>query len=346
MTITTVVGARPQFVKAAILSRAFKSAGIQERLVHTGQHYDSTLSDVFFSELEIPAPDVNLEVGSGTHALQTGLIMTRLDEVLGRNPTPDALLVYGDTNTTLASVLVASKRHIPVIHVEAGLRSHNRKMPEELNRLITDRLASILFCPTPASVALLLREGISDGVYLSGDVMYEATVRFAENAKDRFHDLSDGSFGIVTVHRAENTDDPDRLAGILQGLGMLDIPLLFPVHPRTMLRLSSIAMPDNVRKIEPLSYRTMLSLVRRASLVVTDSGGLQKEAIWLGTRCLTLRNETEWIESLKGGWNQLVGADPVLLKAAALELPAGNPPEFGFEDGRFASEHIVEALTR
>ncbi len=270
--------------------------------------------------------------------------MIRLENTLSIHARPDALLVYGDTNSTLAAALVASKQQIPVIHVESGLRSFNHHMPEELNRLITDRLSSTLFCPTPASVVQLNLEGISDGVHLSGDVMYEATLRYAEDSSDPFEEFSDSGFGIVTVHRADNTDNPGQLSGIIRGLGLLGYPLLFPVHPRTAIRLRGLTLPENIHTVEPVSYRTMLSLVRRADVVITDSGGLQKEALWLGTRCLTLRNETEWTETLGGGWNQLVGSDADRLLAADSERPAGAIPEFGFVGGQFASRHIVDIL--
>lgn len=270
--------------------------------------------------------------------------MIRLENTLSIHARPDALLVYGDTNSTLAAALVASKQQIPVIHVESGLRSFNHHMPEELNRLITDRLSSTLFCPTPASVVQLNLEGISDGVHLSGDVMYEATLRYAEDSSDPFEEFSDSGFGIVTVHRADNTDNPGQLSGIIRGLGLLGYPLLFPVHPRTAIRLRGLTLPENIHTVEPVSYRTMLSLVRRADVVITDSGGLQKEALWLGTRCLTLRNETEWTETLGGGWNQLVGSDADRLLAADSERSAGAIPEFGFVGGQFASRHIVDIL--
>ena len=332
MHIVTVVGARPQFVKAAPLRRALVDAGIRETLVHTGQHYDPEMSAVFFEELDLPDPDANLGTGSGTHAVQTGETMIRLEALLMQGPLPDGLIVYGDTNSTLAGALVAAKLGIPLIHVEAGLRSFNRRMPEEINRVVTDRLSSVLCCPTATSVRNLAAEGIMEGVHLTGDVMLDATRFFAEAAERRaplssVTNHAEGVYYAATVHRAGNTDDPERLAGIFEGLGRLDAPVVVPLHPRTQDCLSGISVPENVEITEPLSYLRMLTLVRCARAVLTDSGGLQKEAIWLGVPCITLREETEWVETLEGGWNRLAGADPARIAEAALMRPATPVPE-------------------
>ncbi len=334
MHIVTVVGARPQFVKAAPLRRALMDAGIRETLVHTGQHYDPEMSAVFFEELGLPDPDANLGTGSGTHAVQTGETMMRLEALLMQGPLPDWLMVYGDTNGTLAGALVAAKLGIPLVHVEAGLRSFNRRMPEEINRVVTDRLAAVLCCPTETSVRNLAAEGIVEGVHLTGDVMLDATRFFAEAAGRRaplssVTTHSSGAYYAATVHRAGNTDDPERLAGIFEGLGRLDVPVVVPLHPRTRDRLAGIAVPENVEVIEPLSYLRMLTLVRSARAVLTDSGGLQKEAVWLGVPCITLREETEWVETLEGGWNRLAGADPARIAEAAGMRPEPPAPGVG-----------------
>ncbi len=345
MKVITVVGARPQFVKAAVVSHALREAGIDEIIVHTGQHYDPLLSQAFFSELGLPEPDVNLGVGSGSHAVQTGTMMVGLEAILrDKMYESDAMIVFGDTNSTLAAAIVAAKAGLPIAHVEAGLRSFNRRMPEELNRLVTDSLSTWLFCPTRSSFEQLEGEGHSSGLHLTGDVMYEATLRFSIGAIDPYDAMSDRAFGVLTLHRAENTDDPVRLNSIMQGVGELNMPILFPVHPRTKNRLKGISLPANITMVDPVGYRSMLSLVRRAEVVLTDSGGLQKESVWLGTRCITLRDETEWVETLEGRWNQLVGADPEKIQAAVERSTQGPAPTFGYVDGRFASEYIVEVL--
>jgi UDP-GlcNAc3NAcA epimerase len=348
MTILSVVGARPQFVKAAVVSEAVRRAGINEVLVHTGQHYDAQMSDVFFDELGIPKPDVNLAVGSGSHAFQTGGMMTALEDLLLAGEAPDWVLVYGDTNSTLAAALVAAKLHIPVAHVEAGLRSFNRRMPEEINRIVTDRLSDLLFCPTQTAVGHLQKEGIEAGVMLSGDVMLDATRHFAALAAERVPlknvtYLEPGSYHVSTVHRAENTDNPARMAAILEGLGRLKKPVILPAHPRVRGLLKTV--PEGVIVRPPLSYLELLTLVRNADRVYTDSGGLQKEAVWLGRPCVTLRDETEWVETQQGGWNQVVGADAEAMGVAESQNPLGEPPVFGGPDGGgSASDFIAAAL--
>ncbi len=348
MRVCSVVGARPQFIKAAMVSRALAEAGIEEVLIHTGQHYDVNMDRVFFEELGLPMPRVHLGVGSGTHAEQTGRMMIRLEAALHEmRPAPDWVLVYGDTNSTLAGALVAAKLKLPLAHVEAGLRSFNRAMPEEINRVVADHLSQLLFAPTPTAVENLRREGITQGVYLTGDVMEEAVRCYADLARRRVPLASltthaPGSYYVATVHRAENTDDPVRLQNIFEGLGRLKLPVILPLHPRTRARLDgSIQVPANIERWEPVGYLAMLTLVQHARAVLTDSGGLQKEAVWLGVPCITLRDETEWVETLEGGWNQLVGADPDRIAAAVHRRPEG-PSTFCRDQS--ASRRIAELL--
>lgn len=333
MMVTTIVGARPQFVKAAAVSRELAAAGITETIVHTGQHYDPGMSRVFFDELNIPEPTVNLAVGSATQAVQTGSIMVALEQFIVERPRPRVVLVYGDTNSTLAAALVAAKLNIPVAHVEAGLRSFNRLMPEEINRIVTDRLSALLFCPTPTSVENLSSEGMTTGVHLTGDVMLDATRMFADAAASKLDSLSvcghpPETYCVATVHRAENTDDPERLRSIFDGLGRISGPVVVPLHPRTRSRISGITVPGNVEIRDPAGYLEMLTLVRHARMVLTDSGGLQKESLWLETPCITLRDETEWVETCEGGWNQVVGADADAIVAAAAQMPKLPVPSF------------------
>ena len=348
MTVLSVIGARPQFVKAAVVSHAIRGMGIKEILVHTGQHYDERMSQVFFDELGIPRPDVNLDVGSGSHAVQTGGMMTALESLIVEGKRPDWVLVYGDTNSTIAAALVAAKLHIPVAHVEAGLRSFNRRMPEEINRIVTDRLSRLLFCPTQTAVDHLASEGITEGVWMSGDVMLDATLHFAKMAAKRVPladvtDLTAGSYHISTVHRAENTDNPERMAAILTALGRLSKPVLLPAHPRVRKLLGDV--PPNIVVREPATYLELLTLVRNADRVFTDSGGLQKEAVWLGRPCVTLRDETEWVETQAGGWNRVVGADVEAIVRAETQSPEGDAPDFGRPDvGSSASARIAQAL--
>ena len=348
MRITTVVGARPQFVKAAVVSRALTEFGVEETIVHTGQHYDDAMSAVFFDELGIPEPAVNLDVGSASHAVQTGETMVRLEEYLAAHPSPDYVLVYGDTNSTIAGAIVASKMHMPLAHVEAGLRSFNRRMPEEINRIVTDRLSSLLFCPTATAVDHLKSEGITEGVHLTGDVMLDATRLFADVAA-RYYPLAevtefaDGEYYVATIHRAENTDDEARLKGIFEGLGRIDEPVVVPLHPRTRERLRGVQVPPNVHVKDPVGYLSMLSLVRHARAVLTDSGGLQKEALWLDVPCITLRDETEWVETTERGWNRIAGADPDRIAAAVADPPRPPAPEFT-QPG--AARRIAEILAQ
>ncbi len=316
MKVVTVVGARPQFIKAAAVSRELRKSH-QEFLVHTGQHYDYEMSGIFFDGLEIPPPQVNLGVGSSSHGVQTGAMLKGIEEVLLAER-PDWLLIYGDTNSTLAGALAASKLSVPVAHIEAGLRSFNRRMPEEINRVVADHLSNALLCPSETAVSNLASEGISQNVHLVGDVMLDVLnwARRRTNGKpaqvlDRLG-LKKKSYLLTTLHRSENTDDLSRLSRILNALNSLDEPIVFPVHPRTrkVITKAGCQLKSHVRLIDPLGYLDMMGLAGSATLVLTDSGGLQKEAYWLGVPCLTLREETEWVETVEAGWNTLVGSDP------------------------------------
>jgi len=315
MKLVTIIGARPQFIKAAAVSRAVaERGGIREVIVHTGQHYDANMSDIFFEELAIPRPDHNLGIGGGTHGAMTGRQLEAIERVL-LDEKPDMVLVYGDTNSTLAGALAAVKLHIPVAHVEAGLRSFNRKMPEEINRVLTDHASDLLFAPTSTAMKNLACEGIpSERAHLVGDVMYDACLFYRDRARvpDWFGALGidEGDFVLATVHRAENTDDPARLAGILDGLGGCGRPVILPVHPRTRNRIDSlgIALAADLHLMPPVGYLEMVWLEKHCAVVATDSGGVQKEAYFHGKPCVTLRDETEWVELVEAGVNVLVGA--------------------------------------
>jgi UDP-N-acetylglucosamine 2-epimerase len=352
MKILTVVGARPQFIKAAPVGQALRAAGHNEFLVHTGQHYDHNMSQVFFDELQIAQPQVNLESGSGPHGQQTGQMLMRLEAIM-QEQQPDWVLVYGDTNSTLAGALAAVKLHIPVAHVEAGLRSFNRTMPEEHNRVLTDHCADLLFCPTQTAVNLLAKEGITQGVHLVGDTMYDAVWQFAKLAQQKSAVLTElqvspKAYLLATVHRPYNTDDPENLCSILQAFAALAEPVLFPVHPRTRKKIAELGLQPanhgNVRLIDPVGYLDMLVLQQNARLILTDSGGVQKEAFFFAVPCITLRPETEWVETVESGWNVLVHADKAKILRAVTEhiWPRGQPPLL-FGDGR-ASEYIVHKM--
>jgi UDP-N-acetylglucosamine 2-epimerase len=348
--VVSVIGARPQFIKASPLSRALRRRH-REVLVHTGQHYDYGMSDVFFEELGIPAPDHDLGIGSGRHGAQTGAMLAAVEVVLERE-SPDAVLVYGDTNSTLAGALAAAKLQIPVAHVEAGLRSFNRAMPEEINRVVADHLSTWLFAPSSVAAGHLRREGITAGVHVVGDVMVDAMELHRERAQARSGVLT--RFGVearryyaATVHRAENTDDPARLQAIFHAFAGLDLPVLLPLHPRTRKRVAelSFAIAGNVRLLEPLGYLDMIAVLASARCLLTDSGGMQKEAYYLGVPCVTMRDETEWVETVDAGWNTLAGADTeriVHAVRAHTEERRDRPPLYG--DGRTA-ERIVEILS-
>lgn len=333
MKIVTVIGARPQFIKAAVVSRAFKeySLDVKEVLVHTGQHYDANMSDVFFEELNIPLPGHNLEVGGGTHGQNTGRMLERLEALLLIEK-PDWVLVYGDTDSTLAGALAASKLHIPIAHVEAGLRSFNRRMPEEINRILTDHVSSLLFAPTDLARTNLRNEGIAEEkIHLVGDVMYDAAFFYKDRArKPIWFDalgIAPHEFVLCTVHRAENTDDQTRMLGILQGLEGGGLPVILPLHPRTRNKLQQmgLSLPSNVHAVDPVGYLEMVWLESYCKLVATDSGGMQKEAYFHQKPCVTLRDETEWVELVELGVNYLAGSNS---KAIALCIRERNFKNF------------------
>ena len=356
MKILTIVGARPQFIKAAPVSSALKAAGHQEYLVHTGQHYDANMSQVFFDELNIPEPDMNLAIGSGSHGRQTGQMLMALEEVMEAER-PDWVLVYGDTNSTLAGALAAAKLQIPIAHVEAGLRSFNRTMPEEHNRVLTDHCADLLFCPTQTAADLLAKEGIVQNVHLVGDTMYDAVLGFSEVAQRTSKilqtlALETEGYYLATIHRPYNTDVPENLKNVLNGLQALDKPVIFPVHPRTRQKISELEFVNTgtLQLLSPVGYLDMLTLLKNAGTLLTDSGGMQKEAYFFGVPCVTLRPETEWVETVEQGWNVLVETSRADFVEQISHIvtehvwPDGQPqPVFG--DGQ-AAYKIAEILSK
>jgi len=353
MKMLTVIGARPQFIKAAAVSRALEKRGrpIEEVIVHTGQHFDENMSRVFFRELSIPEPKHNLGICGGSHGDMTGRMLAAIEAVI-ETEAPEVVVVHGDTNSTLAGALAAVKLGIGVAHVEAGLRSFNRRMPEEINRIVADHVSSLLFCPTPVAVRNLANEGVVQGVLLTGDVMCDSAMHYARVARERSDvldrlGLAPQRYYLATVHRAENTDDPARLRAILSGLEAAKGDVVLPLHPRTrkVLEAQGLAV-GRVRLIDPVPYLEMLRLELDARAILTDSGGVQKEAYFAGTPCITLRDETEWVELVEAGWNRVVGTDPraialALAWADEVDRTASRPALYG--DGR-AAEHIVEAL--
>jgi len=353
LKIVTVVGARPQFIKIApVIAAASRQPSVEQVLVHTGQHYDYAMSKVFFDELSLPAPDYHLEVGSGTHGTQTGLIMERLEPILFKE-SPDWVLVYGDTNSTLAAALTAAKIHQPVAHVEAGLRSFNKAMPEEINRIVADHVSALLFCPTRTAVKNLAAEGVDSRLVVnSGDVMYDAallSLQIAERRSTILKTLGVDSkeYVLATIHRAENTDSADNLRCVVDALGQLGRTVVFPVHPRTAdrLRRFDIAAAGNVRVIEPVGYFDMLMLEKSAAAILTDSGGVQKEAFFFQVPCITLRKETEWVETVEAGWNTIAGTDAGKIMAAARDAKPGKNGASPYGDGK-AAEKIIECLVK
>jgi UDP-N-acetylglucosamine 2-epimerase len=408
MKIVTIVGARPQFIKAAAVNRAIqgfnekktclsgRQGRIHEILIHTGQHYDYLMDKVFSEELELPRPNYRLGVGSGSHAKQTGMMLERIERVLVKEK-PEMVIVYGDTNSTLAGALAAAKLNIPVAHIEAGLRSHNQAMPEEINRLLTDHLSTFLFCPTTQSVRNLMKEGIKDAslpnrqgetkvVKRVGDVMYDSILYYSKIAEKKSTILEDlnlinpqslpvrqagaiparpaggrnPQYYLATLHRAENTDNPDRLKSILTALSKLGkkVPVILPLHPRTKKMMNTYHLFQTnrfIRIIEPVSYLNMLKLEKNASVILTDSGGVQKEAYWFGVPCFTLREETEWMETVRGGWNVLVGIEKNKIVQGIIHLEKKRLSKKGtqyesistgiFGDGK-ASEKIIQTLLR
>jgi UDP-GlcNAc3NAcA epimerase len=318
MKIVTVLGARPQFIKASTVSRALKNKGIKEIIVHTGQHFDHNMSQVFFDEMEIPTPDYNLSVSGLNHGAMTGRMLEKIEEVLLKEK-PDYTMVYGDTNSTLAGALAAVKLHIPVAHVEAGLRSFEMKMPEEVNRILTDRISNLLFCPTNTAIKNLEAEGFKNfscDIILSGDVMYDAVLYYQKKIETQSRiieqlSLKTGEFILATLHRAENTNDPVRLKNICEAFNEInkEIKIVLPLHPRTKAFLASHQIRLDTTIIEPVGYFDMLALLSTCSMVLTDSGGLQKEAYFFKKFCITLRDQTEWVELIEAGANVIVGAD-------------------------------------
>jgi UDP-GlcNAc3NAcA epimerase len=350
MKILTVVGARPQFIKAATVSRVMRATpGVHEILVHTGQHYDENMSEVFFRELNIPEPDFNLEVGSGSHAMQTGKMLQGIEQVLIQEK-PDLTLVYGDTNSTLAGALASVKLQIPVAHVEAGLRSFNRSMPEEINRIVTDRISDILFAPTQTAITNLASEGLQNITYFTGDVMYDSVLYYQGKILTAPHLYTTSGlpeeYLLATIHRAENTDHPENLKNIFKAFSRLLLPVVLPLHPRTRsLLAANFRIPGNVIIIDPVGYLQMMKLTMDSSKVLTDSGGLQKEAYFLGKQCITLRTETEWVETLHDGWNTIAASDPEKITEAAMGPLPLSPRKTEFGDGNAASI-ITEILLR
>lgn len=375
MKVCTIIGARPQFIKAAAVSRAIAAhnhrtphaARLTEIIIHTGQHYDNEMSAIFFLELEIPEPKYNLNIGSGSHGSQTGRMLAAIEEVLLKEK-PDWVLIYGDTNSTLAGALAAAKLHIPIAHVEAGLRSFNRRMPEEVNRVIADQLSQLLFCPGKTAVNNLRREGITKGVFTTGDVMADA-LKFAVKKADtnskilNSYNLKPQQYILATVHRAENTDNPERLLNIMTALSKLaeHETVILPLHPRTKNILKNINTPlnksSNIERrtlnvehnflhiIDPVGYFDNIALQKNARMIMTDSGGMQKEAYWLKVPCITLRDETEWVETVTTGWNVLTGADEkkIIKTALHFKIPSKHPPVYGKTN---CAENCMNALLK
>ncbi len=373
MKIATIVGARPQFIKAGSVSRAIQKFNegkrvLQEILIHTGQHYDYQMDQVFFKELDLPRPKYHLGVGSASHGRQVGLILERIEPLLEKEK-PNVVMVYGDTNSTLGGALASAKLNIPVAHVEAGLRSYNRKMPEEINRVVTDHLSTFLFCPTSQAVKNLKKEGIMDGkekvVKNVGDVMYDSILHYSKIAEEKSTILKDlGFFNLqsairnpkyflVTLHRAENVDDPKRLKSILRGLNEIGRkkPVILPLHPRTKKMIKAFGLTSltkHLHLIEPVSYLDMLKLEKNATLILTDSGGVQKEAYWFRVPCITLRDETEWVETVKSGWNILVGTNErrIIEGVEKMTFKRGLPKNTRFFGDGKAGQKIIQYLLK
>lgn len=352
MKVMTVVGARPEFIQTAPVTHALRRRAT-DVLVHTGQHYDDNMSDVFFRDLGIPKPEINLGVGSGSHARQTGEMLVALEKTIEQEK-PDWVLVFGDTNSTIAAALAAAKIHVPVAHIEAGLRSYDRKMPEEINRVMTDHLSSVLFPPTDVAVRNLEREGICEGVVLVGDVRVDVVLGMVERSRERQPALLEQTqlqpgepFALATIHRASNTDDQTRLRDIVHTFSTIDLPVVLPVHPRLrkMMGQSGLNFSDNVRAIDPVGFVDMVALLDACEIVITDSGGLQKEAYMLCRPAVTVRDTTEWVETVNSGWNRLCEPEPDQFKAAVAAARAAPPAEHPDFYGTYGvSERIVDAL--
>jgi UDP-GlcNAc3NAcA epimerase len=364
--IISIIGARPQFIKTPLASKELRKH-FNEIIIHTGQHYDENMSDIFLKELKIPKPDYNLNVGSASQGKQTAKMLSRIEEVLLEEK-PDMVIIYGDTNSTVAGALAAAKLHIPVAHIEAGMRSFNREMPEEINRIVSDHLSTLLFCPTKSSVRLLANEGITEGVYWTGDVMADIQIKI----KNQISNLKKGKVKIkedifkklkikkklyilATVHRQENTDNRENLENIIAAFSEIEDEIIFPVHPRTKKYLKTygfdkaIAQTPHIRLIEPVGFMDMIRLINSAKMILTDSGGLQKEAYLARVPCITLRNETEWVETVNSGWNQLCGTDVSKIVKLAKKFPSAswqtkNHPNF-LGDGK-AYKNIVKIIRK
>ncbi len=350
MIILHIFGARPQFVKTAMLAKAWKGK-CEQLFLHTGQHYNFNLSDSLLIDLGMREPDINLGIGSASPAEQTARMMIGIETYIQKND-PDCVVVYGDTNSTLAGAMVASKMDIPLVHIEAGLRSFNRKMPEEINRIVTDHVSDLLFCPTKTSQENLQKEGITNGVFLSGDVMADALEFYKSKLNDKESllkefKLKEKRFLLLTLHRQGNVDSREKLNEIVMGLKEIPETILFPIHPRTkkMLNIFQMELPVNVIVIPPLDYTKLLLLEQTASAILTDSGGIQKEAYLMGTPCITLRDETEWVETVQTGWNILVGADRKKIVSAYNNFhPAGKRPQLygNYHAAEMIAEKTVE----
>ena len=349
MKILTVIGARPQFIKAAAVSNKLRIDN-EEILVHTGQHYDSNMSDIFFEELEIPKPNYNLAIGSGNHGYQTGTMLINLEEICVKEK-PDMILVYGDTNSTLAGALVGSKLLIPIAHVEAGLRSFNKNMPEEQNRILTDHISKYLFVPSKTAEENLKNEGITNGVYNTGDVMFDAINLFKEKAEIKSNILSEleinsKEYILSTIHRAENTNDINRLSNIITGLNNSNQNIILPLHPRTkkFIKDYDLKLSEKVKIIDPIGYLDMIKLMNNSQKIVTDSGGIQKEAYFLEVPCITMRDETEWVETIENGWNILVGSDSNKIITAINDFNPTHKPNkiFGNADAAEIISKIIK----
>lgn len=350
MKVMTIIGARPQFIKAAVVSRAFGEhrPDVQEIIVHTGQHYDANMSDVFFEELDIPTPHYNLGVGGGTHGQNTGRMIENLEGLMIAEK-PDWVLVYGDTDSTLAGALAAAKVHIPVAHVEAGLRSFNRRMPEEINRILTDHIADFLFAPTESGRRNLINEGISaEKIKMVGDVMYDASLYYKDKSRrprlPADLSLKGEDFVLCTIHRAENTDDHSRLDNIFKGLGDSDETVILPLHPRTRSKIAElgVVIPRNVWVIDPVGYLEMVWLESNCKCIATDSGGVQKEAYFFEKTCVTLREETEWVELVQAGWNRIESP-----RTSTIRLKPISPPPSGLKKSTiFGTGHSAELITQ
>lgn len=348
--IVTIIGARPQFIKAAVISRLIRGkycSVFEEYIIHTGQHYDKNMSEVFFHELNIPTPDVNLEIGSGSHGKMTGQMLEGIEKILLERE-PDLVLVYGDTNSTLAGALAAGKLNIPIAHVEAGLRSKDMHMPEEQNRILTDHLSSYLFCPTGHSVNNLASEGLVVGVDSVGDIMLDASLYYRKLNHFRPVKENRDDFFLITLHRAENTDDKARLTNIVEALSSIThIKGILPLHPRAkkMLDKFDLKFSDNISVIEPIGFLDMINLEAESQFIVTDSGGVQKEAYFFQKHCITLRDSTEWVETVDSGWNVLVGADKNKIVSAINKVNTTNPDYKAFYGNGTTGESILDILT-